>query len=262
MLPAAGSGDGGAHGALGSCWEPQDSHTGTAGSHHLQAQPQPRMWGRVQSEGGSSQEPGRARWVPSAAFREVFLQKLKLHRKNTSLLQSGLLFGAVSQLRQHPAGRSRTLGTSAPVPGPPCPTRHLEGTRGRRCSSSSLTQFVPGRGIQASSACRLRAPGSPGEPAQQTLNVTTITRRLPQPQRRHPSCSTSPAPAQPGKEGRDSAWIPALAHALVSSEPQIPRALFNPASAGLHGLGEGFCRAAIAISGPALSCFPWTQGVF
>lgn len=81
MLPAAGSGDGGAHGALGSCWEPQDSHTGTAGSHHLQAQPQPRMWGRVQSEGGSSQEPGRARWVPSAAFREVFLQKLKLHHK-------------------------------------------------------------------------------------------------------------------------------------------------------------------------------------
>lgn len=108
MLPAAESGDGGVHCTLRSCWEPQDSHTGTGGSHHLQAQPQPRAQGCVQSKG----EPGETRWVPSIAFSEVFPQKLKLYCKNKPLLGSGLLLGAVSQLRQL-SGRSRTLGTAA-----------------------------------------------------------------------------------------------------------------------------------------------------
>lgn len=109
MVPGAGGSDEGAHCALRSCWEPQDSDAGTAGSQH------PRTWGCVQS-----QEPGRTRCLPSTAFREVFQQKLKLYSKNKSQLQPGLLLGAVSQLRQHPGGRSRNLGTSSPVPGPPC----------------------------------------------------------------------------------------------------------------------------------------------
>lgn len=157
MLPAAESWDGARIEPSGPAGSPR---TGTLGqqdpttckhSHSLRR-------GAVSRErGGSSLEPGRTRWVPSTAFREVFLQKLKPCCKNKILLRSGLLLGAVCHPRQSPGRRSRTLGMAAPVPGPPCPKGHLEGTGGRRCSSS-LTQFVPGRGIQASSAGRFRAP--------------------------------------------------------------------------------------------------------
>lgn len=73
--------------------------------------------------------------------------------------------------------------------------------------------------------------------------------------------SPSPAPELPRRPrarpaGEEERLVPAPAHALVSSEPRMPRAL------SMHGRGEGFCRAAISISGPVLSCFPWTQGVF
>lgn len=211
------------HCALGSCWEPQDI---TPRSHHLQAQPQPQAWGCVQRKGVSSLEPGRTRWVPSTAFREVFLQKLKLDCKNKPLLWSGLL-GAVSWLRQRPGRRSRSLGTTTPVPAPTV-SRGAPG-------GHTLLLLLPDPicawpGTRASSAGRFRAPPSPGEPAQQTLmNVTTITRRPPRPRRRQRSCSSSPAPTQPLQEGWDSGWLPALAHALVSSEPRIPRALLSPA---------------------------------
>lgn len=201
MLPAAESGDGGVHCALRSCWEPQDSHTGTAGSHHLQAQPQPRAWGCVQSKGGSSLEPGKTRWVPSIAFREVFLQKLKLYCKNKPLLRSGLLFGAVSQLRQH-SGRSRTSGTAA-------------------SSRTSVSHRAP-RGHPRPSLLLLPDPvcAWPRHPGEQRWQVTSsgLSRgastanakchhnyRAPAAaQRRHRSCSTSPAPAQPLYEGWDS----------------------------------------------------------
>lgn len=74
------------------------------------------------ARGCSSAELGRAQQVPSPAFRDVFLKKLKFYCKIKLLFSAGLLFGALSQLRQCPGGTSRSVGTSSPVPGPPCPT--------------------------------------------------------------------------------------------------------------------------------------------
>lgn len=73
----------------------------------------------------------------------------------------------------------------------------------------------------------------------------------PAPELLHQPCSRPNRPRRAGNSSR----IPALVHALVSSEPQIPRALLNPASAGLDGKGEGYCRAAISISRASLVPF-------
>lgn len=158
------------------------------------------------ARGGSGQEPGRARRVPSAAFREVFLKKLKFCCKNKLLLQCWAALWSCAPAEAAPGRDGREFGhlfTHARTILPHrAADRHLEGARSRRAASFSLTQFVSRRCIPASSAVRLQAravPGSPREPAKQTLNVTTITRHLPQPQHcRHQGCSTSPAPAQPG----------------------------------------------------------------
>lgn len=102
--------------------------------------------------------------------------------------------------------------------------------------------------------------GSPREPAKQTLNVTASHYKASAsalassaPELLHQPCTHPARRRRAGKSG----CIPALVLPLVSTEPQIPRAQLNSASAGLDGKGEGFCRAAISISGPSLSCFSW-----
>lgn len=256
-----------------SCQEPQDSHTGTAGSHHTEARPRPHVWGCIRSQGWQQPCPGAGQG-PVRCVQGSLPEKVEILLQN-QIAASVLGCSSETYPRQGTTrpcspggGDEQELGhlfTRARTPLPHhAADGHLEGTRSHRATSFSLTHFVSRCCIQASGAVRLQAraaPGFPGEPAKQTPNVTAVTRRLPQPQhRRHQSCSTSSATRRrrAGKSGR----IPPLVHALVSAEPQIPRALLNPASAELDGKGEGFCRAAISISGPCLSCFAWAQGVF
>lgn len=161
------------------------------------------------ARGSSSQELGRARHVPATAFREVFLKKLKFCCRTKWLFQFWAALWSRAPLEAAPGRDKQELGhlfTCARTTLPHhAAGRHLEGSRSRRAACFALTQFVSCRCIQASSAVRLQAqaaPCSPREPAEQTLNVTAITRRLPQPQHcRHQSCSTSPAAAQPGEGG-------------------------------------------------------------
>lgn len=175
------------------------------------------------ARGGGGQEARQGLVGPIHFIQGIFPEKADI------LLQNQIACSVLScslepcpQLRQHPGGTSRSLGTNFTHARTTLPhraaDRHLEGTRSRRATSFSLTQFVSRRCILVSSAVRLQAqaaPGSPREPAKQTLNVTTITRRLPQPQhRRHQSCSTSPAPAQPGQGGLGTAAVSQLWYML------------------------------------------------
>lgn len=80
------------------------------------------------ARGGSGQEARQGLVGPIHFIQGIFPEKADILLQNQiacSVL--GCSLEPCPQLRQHPEGTSRSLGTSSPMPGPPCPTVLLTG---------------------------------------------------------------------------------------------------------------------------------------
>lgn len=266
-VPAAGSRDGGALCAPRSCWEPRDSHTRTAGSHHG------LTCGavfRAKSRSGPIQQPGRAQWVTPTAFGEVCLKNLKFCCKNKLLLQrwAALRSCVPAEIAPGPAALGRDeqeLGHLCTHSRTTLPLRaadgHLEGSRSHRlllpdpvCVSSPHPGEQRCQVTSAGSAGLSQGASKANAKCHRNYKASASATASPALELLHQPCTR---PTWRGR-ARKSDRI----RALVSAEPRIPQALLSPASAGLDGKGEGPCKAAISISGPSLPHFVWAQGVF